>query len=232
MAWQHEHRFPGESEAYRTARDRLLREERALRRKTEEVAALRRALPTGGALKEDYVFTESAAGASDPQAVTGTPLSALFAPGLDTLAIYSFMYPPGGDACPMCAAFLDGLDGNARHIGRRVNLAVVAKAPIGAVRAFAASRGWTDLRLLSSGGTGYNADYLGEGPDGRQWPMVNVFRRTAGGIRHFYASELFLVAPEEGQHPRHVDALWPLWNVLDLTPEGRGGDWWPGLAPD
>ncbi len=23
--------------------------------------------------------------------------------------------------------------------------------------------------------------------------------------------------------------LWPLWNVLDLTPEGRGKDWYPKL---
>ena len=27
--------------------------------------------------------------------------------------------------------------------------------------------------------------------------------------------------------PRHADLTWPLWNLLDLTPEGRGTDWHP-----
>ena len=60
--------------------------------------------------------------------------------------------------------------------------------------------------------------------------MINVFRKDADGIRHLYASELFFIPPEEGQHPRHIDTLWPLWNVLDLTPEGRGTDWWPQIS--
>jgi predicted dithiol-disulfide oxidoreductase (DUF899 family) len=38
------------------------------------------------------------------------------------------------------------------------------------------------------------------------------------------------VKGEAGQDPRHVDMLWPLWNLLDLTPEGRGKDWYPKLA--
>jgi len=28
---------------------------------------------------------------------------------------------------------------------------------------------------------------------------------------------------------RHVDFMWPLWNILDRTPEGRGSDWGPRL---
>ncbi|MDP6979224.1 MAG: hypothetical protein QF570_11575 [Myxococcota bacterium] len=43
---------------------------------------------------------------------------------------------------------------------------------------------------------------------------------------HYWGSELYFV-PRDG-HPRHVDPLWPLWNVLDLTPEGRG-DFFPSL---
>ena len=34
---------------------------------------------------------------------------------------------------------------------------------------------------------------------------------------------------DEGQHPRHVDFMWPLWAMLDRTPDGRGGDWSPRL---
>ena len=122
----------------------------------------------------------------------------------------------------MCTAFLDSLNGSAGHISQRVNLAVVAKAPLRTIRDFAASRGWSNLRLLSSAGNGYNADYYGESEGGDQWPMVNVFRRDADGIHHTYASEIFFAGSEEGQHPRHVDAMWPLWNLFDLTPEGRG----------
>ena len=227
MGHLHERRFPGESDAYREARDRLLAAERDLRRQTEEVATLRRALPQGGAVKEDYVFQESAADSSGT--ATDIRLSELFAAGKDTLILYSFMYPPEGNACPMCTAFLDALNGNAKHITQRANLAVAAKAPLDTIRSFAASRGWGDLRLLSSGGNSYNTDYFAESPDGGQLPMINVFRKEADGIRHLYASELFFIAPEEGQHPRHIDAMWPLWNVLDLTPEGRGTDWWPQI---
>ena len=232
MGQFHEHRYPGESDAYREARDRLLSAERELRRKVEEVAALRRELPVGGAVKQDYVFEEGAADLSDTRSVRQTRLSELFAPGRDSLVLYSFMYAPGGKACPMCTAFLDSLNGSAKHISQRVNLAVVAKAPIGTIRDFAAARGWTDLRLLSSGGNTYNADYFAETPDGNQWPLVNVFRRDADGIHHTYASELFFTSAEDGQHPRHIDILWPLWNVFDLTPDGRGTDCFPQTAYD
>jgi predicted dithiol-disulfide oxidoreductase (DUF899 family) len=43
------------------------------------------------------------------------------------------------------------------------------------------------------------------------------------------SSELFFAPTEPGLHPRHVDFIWPLWAVLDLTPEGRGTDWGPQL---
>ena len=228
----HARRFPGESDTYREARNQLLSAERDLRRKVEEVAALRRALPPGGAVTQDYVFEEDAADPSEPGTAMQTRLSDLFAPGKDTLVVYSFMYPPGGKACPMCTAFLDSLNGSAGHISQRVNLAVVAKAPLETIRDFAASRGWSGLRLLSSAGNSYNADYFGESDGGDQWPMVNVFRRDADGIHHTYASEIFFAASEEGQHPRHVDAMWPLWNIFDLTPDGRGENWFPQISYD
>ncbi len=228
----HARRFPGESDTYREARNQLLSAERDLRRKVEEVAAMRRGLPPGGAVKEDYEFEEGAGDASESGTSRQTRLSDLFARGRDTLVVYSFMYPPGGKACPMCAAFLDSLNGSAGHISQRVNLAVVAKAPLETIQDFAASRGWSDLRLLSSAGNSYNADYYGESEEGDQWPMVNVFRRDADGIHHTYASEIFFAGSEEGQHPRHVDAMWPLWNIFDLTPDGRGENWFPQISYD
>jgi len=84
------------------------------------------------------------------------------------------------------------------------------------------------LRLFSARSSTYQADYLAETPDGSQLPMMNIFRMSGGRITHFWGSEA-LFADVDGQ-PRHVDQLWPLWNMLDLTPEGRGDDWYPSLS--
>jgi predicted dithiol-disulfide oxidoreductase (DUF899 family) len=232
--------FPGESAEYRAARDRLLEQEIELRRATEEVAEARRRLPPGGMVPQDYVF--------DSQGPGGAPaevrLSELFAPGQDSLVIYSMMFPRASDddspgpatgqtallplaerPCPSCTAFLDQLDGAAEHATQRVNLAVCAKAPIERVLTFAEERDWRRLRLLSSAGTTYNRDYLAETPDGEQQPMLNVFHRDGDTIRHFWGSELFYAPSGPGQEPRHVGTLEPLWNLFDLTREGRGTDW-------
>ena len=232
MGQFHEQSLPNESDDYRAARDRLLQAEMDLRVQVEKVANLRRDLPRGGAVKEDYLFEEGGADLADSETVTRTRLSELFAPGKDSLVIYGFMYAPEGKPCPMCNAFLDSLNGNAVHIAQRTNLAVVAKAPIEQIRDWARTRGWHNLRLLSSGGCSFNSDYLAETPAGDQLPIVNVFGKTDEGVYHRYASELFFVPPEPGQNPRHVDHIWPLWNLLDLTPEGRGSDWYPGYAYD
>jgi predicted dithiol-disulfide oxidoreductase (DUF899 family) len=216
--------FPNESKSYRVARKRLLGAEKALRKKVESVAALRRKLPLGGQVPEDYVFEALENG--NPRKVR---LSELFANG-DTLLAYSYMYGPRmAKPCPMCTSMLDALNGNAQHIAQRTNLVVIAKSPIARIAESARARGWDKLRLLSSAGNGYNRDYHGEGPDGSQWPMMNVFVRRKGSIRHFWGSELLGAKAEPGQNDRHVDMLWPLWNALDLTPEGRGRDWYPKL---
>lgn len=221
--------FPGESAEYRAARDRLLEQQAELRRITEAVAAARRELPTGGQVPEDYDFQEAGADGGP----TGVKLSELFAPGNDTLAIYSFMFPAAPDderACPSCTAFLDSFDGAAGHIGQRVNLAVVAKAPLARILAHADERGWRQLRLLSSATNTYNRDYLGETAAGAQAPMLNVFRRDGEAIHHFWGSELMYAPSEPGQDPRHSDTVDPLWNLFDFAPEGRGTDWYPQLS--
>jgi len=218
--------YPGESADYRAARDRLLEQEAELRRVTEAVAEARRALPPGGAVPEDYVFQEAGAH-GEP---TDVRLSELFAPDKDTLVLYNFMFGPEMDAaCPSCTSFLDAFDGAARHVSQRVNLAVVAKSPLPRILAHARDRGWRHLRLLSSAGNDYNRDYFGESEDGDQLPMLNVFRRDDGTIRHFWGSELMFATPEPGQDPRHSDTIDPQWNLLDFTPEGRGTDWYPKL---
>jgi predicted dithiol-disulfide oxidoreductase (DUF899 family) len=231
MDWHSTVRFPGESADYRAARDKLLAAERDLRQHVEQVAELRRKLPLGGELPEDYAFEEGAADLANTTTVVPVKLSALFREGLDTLALYNFMYGPAmKQACPMCTSFLDSLNGAAPHAAQRLNLAVVAKSPIGRVREFALGRGWHNLRLLSSAGNSYNRDYHGETADGGQMPVLSLFVRRDGRIYHSYSTELVFAPPEPGQNQRHIDMMWPLWNLLDLTPEGRGADWYPRLT--
>jgi predicted dithiol-disulfide oxidoreductase (DUF899 family) len=213
--------FPGESPEYRAARDRLLEAEVELKRHTEAVAAMRRELPPGGVIPQDYVFGQDGG---------EVRLSELFGPKHDTLVIYSFMYGPEAERpCPSCTSILDSLDGAAPHLAQRVALAVVAKSPSPRIRAFALERGWRNLRLLSSAKNDYNRDYQAETSDGSQMPILNVFTRRDGEVRHFWATELLYAPWDAGQEPRHVDFIWPIWNVLDATPKGRGTDWSPRL---
>ena len=185
---------------------------------------------------EDYLFE----GNDGP-----LKLSELFEPGMDTLAIYSFMYGPDVELpCTGCTHFLDGLEGMVQHIAQRINLAVVAKSPLPRLLALARARGWRTLPLVSTHGNSYDRDYFGDSsglPDavlkqqkfkaGEEWdmPMLNVFHRRGKVTRHFRGSELLYVPPELGQEYRHNDALNSLWNMLDLTPEGRG-DFQPQLG--
>ena len=224
----HDVRFPGESEEYRIARDRLLDAEVELRQMTEQVADQRRNLPAGGATPVDYVFSEASVG---EDVVRQTPLSELFEDGKDVLFLYSFMYGPNDVApCPLCTSFMDAIDGELPHITQRINFMACVRGPIERFRAHARRRGWTNLRLLSSAGNSFNLDYHAEDGVGSQRPMAHVFERDERGIHHCYSSELLFVSPEPGQSPRHVDSMWPLWNVFDLTPIGRGSDWWPQLS--
>lgn len=228
--------FPGESDEYRAARDELLAREVELRRATEDVARARRRLPPGGVVPEDYVFRGRDG--------VGVRLAELFVPGKDSLVVYSMMFPrdpsddrPGPAAgrtallpliegpCPSCTALLDQLDGAVEHVSQRLTIAVVGKAPQPVMQAFGDERGWRHLRLLSSLGTTYNRDYHGETEQGHQRPMLNVFHREGDVIRHFWGSELLYAATEPGQDTRHVGTIEPLWNLYDLTPEGRGSDW-------
>jgi predicted dithiol-disulfide oxidoreductase (DUF899 family) len=232
--------LPGESAEYRAARDRLLQREIELRRVMEAVAAARRALPPGGRPKTDYVFQ----GIGENGSRIDIRLSELFERGKDSLVIYSFMFPrdpedqtPGprdGETsllalaegpCPSCTALLDQLEGAAEHVGQHLNFAVIAKAPLARVLAFGRERGWHRLRLLSSGTNTFNADYFAETSGGVQRPMLTVFHRDGDVIRHFWSSELLYAPSDPGQEPRHVGTLEPLWNLFDLTREGRPDGW-------
>jgi len=214
-------RFPGESAEYRRARTALLAEEIELRRQIERVAELRRALPPGGPIPEDYAF-------GGPRGTVR--FSELFGDH-DTLMVYNWMFGPQRERpCPMCTSLLSALDGEMPDILQRTAFAVVGRSPFAKLRAFADERGWRYLPLYSSGGTTYNRDYAAEtGADGDH-PALNVFVREGGTIRHFWGGEMGAETADPGQDPRGAPDLMPIWNLLDLTPGGRGANWYPKLS--
>jgi predicted dithiol-disulfide oxidoreductase (DUF899 family) len=214
----HGFRFPNESDAYRQARDALLEEEIELRRQIERIAAQRRALPLGGRVPEDYIFEGE---------VGPVRLSHLFGDH-DTLITYNLMFGPKRERpCPSCASMVSGLAGDARDIAQRVSFVVVAKSPIARILELARERGWSELRFVSSAGNSFNTDYRGEVESGNESPQFNVFTRCDGHVHHTYGGELMMVDKEPGQDQRAVDQMWPLWNLLDLGPAGRGQNWAP-----
>ena len=219
----HDKTYPNEDEAYRQARNDLLAAELALEEQLRTVSDMRQALPAGGPVAQDFLFDTLENGTERT-----VPMSDLFAPQKPSLFLYSFMFGPDDERpCSSCTSLVDGFNGVRDYIQDRVNMAVVAKAPIRRLAEFAESRGWTGIRLLSSVNNSYNRDYFAETPSGGQIPAANIFTRHDGEIRHFYGAEMLYV-DQPGRHPRHVDRIWPVWNLFDLTPEGRG-DWGPKL---
>ena len=213
-------RFPGESTEYREARNALLAEEIELRRHIERVAAQRRALPPGGAVPQDYRFE----GEHGP--VTLTEMFGAH----DTLVTYNWMFGPRtARSCPMCAATLSSLDGEMADILQRVAFAVIARSPIERLLAFKKERGWRHLRVYSSGGNSFNRDYANEDPDGEDTAEFNVFTRSGGVLRHFWGGEMGPQTADPGQDPRGAPDIMPVWQVLDMTPGGRGTNWYPKL---
>jgi predicted dithiol-disulfide oxidoreductase (DUF899 family) len=218
-------RFPNESAEYRRARAALLAEEIELRRHIERVAEQRRALPPGGEVKKNYAF-EGEAGPSSFADLFGDK---------DTLIVYSYMYGPQRERpCPMCTSLLSAWDGEVPDIQQRVALAVVARSPIARLKAFKRERGWHYLPLYSDISGEFSRDYHALTKDGGDDAAFNVFtrRQETGGftIRHFWGGEMNGKSADPGQDPRGAPDLMPLWTILDVTPHGRGTDWYPKLS--
>jgi len=213
-------RFPNESADYRAARTALLAEEIELRRHLERVAAQRRALPPGGAVIGDYRF-EGEDGETDFAGLFGDK---------QTLGMYSYMFGPERERpCPMCTNLLGSWEGNAADLDQRMSLVVVARSPIERLVAWKRERGWKNLRLYTDLNGDYSRDYFGLLPDGSDVPAFNIFSRRDGVIRHFWSGEMTGSTADPGQDPRGAPDLGAMWAVLDTTPEGRGGDWYPKL---
>jgi len=212
--------YPNDSAEYRKARTALLAEEIELRRHIERVAAQRRALPPGGEAR-DYRF-------KDENGKT-VGLADMFGEH-DTLVSYFWMFGPQRERpCPMCTAFLGSMDIPARDITQRVAFAVIGRSPVERQLAFARERGWRNLKFYATVGDDFARDYRGLAPDGNEWAALDVWTRTGGQVRHFWGQEMDGGTADPGQDPRGAPDPTPLWNILDLTPAGRGTGWYPKL---
>jgi predicted dithiol-disulfide oxidoreductase (DUF899 family) len=217
-------RFPNESAEYRRAREALLAEEIELRRHIERVAEQRRALPPGGEVKKNYAF----------EGETGQVSFAYLFGDKDSLVVYSYMFGPQRERpCPMCTSLLSAWDGEVPDIQQRVALAIVARSPIARLVAFKRERGWHHLPLYCDITGEFSRDYHGLTKEGGDDAAFSVFTRRREGsnvvIRHFWGGEMNGASSDPGQDPRGAPDLMPLWTILDVTPEGRGTDWYPKL---
>jgi predicted dithiol-disulfide oxidoreductase (DUF899 family) len=217
-------RFPNESAEYRRAREALLVEEIELRRHIERVAEQRRRLPPGGEVNKQYEFEGENGRAS---------FADLFG-DKNTLVVYSYMFGPQRERpCPMCTSLLSAWDGEVPDIQQRVALAVVARSPIERLKTFKRERGWHYLPLFSDISGEFSRDYHALTKDGGDDAAFNVFTRrqesNGQAIRHFWGGEMNGASADPGQDPRGAPDLMPLWTILDVTPEGRGTDWYPKL---
>lgn len=213
--------YPNDSAAYREARTRLLAEEIELRRHLERVAEMRRALPLGGEPGGDYRFRDEAG--------RTLALADLFGPH-DTLITYFWMYgPQRRNACPMCISLLGSLDIPVVDLTQKVAFAVLGRSPVARQLAFARERGWRHLKFYETVGDDFARDYRGLSPEGDEWPALDVWVKRDGAVHHFWGGEMGPTA-DPGQDPRGAPDLAPLWNLLDMTPAGRGADWYPKLS--
>jgi len=212
--------LPHESADYLKKREELRLAELELMRQREKVAALRRGLPQGATI-QDYTFEEGPADlAAGDTPVRTVLLSELFSAPGRALIVYHLMYGKlQTNPCPMCTGLIDGFNGNAVHLAQNVDLAIVAAADLAALRAHARTRGWDKLRLLSAASSTFKYDLGSEDREGNQDSEISVFTRAADGtLRHFYSAHPKLAADV---NERGLDLLWLLWNMLDLTPQGR-----------
>lgn len=213
--------LPNESPQYLAKREVVRLAEIELRNAREKVAALRRELPTGAPV-EDYEFIEGPASLDEgDEPANKVHLSELFTAPDRSLIIYQFMFGKKQTSpCPMCTAWIDSFNGVAHHLAQSVDLAIVAAADLPELRAHARTRGWDKLRLLSASTSTFKYDLGSEDREGNQDSTISVFTRDSDGtLRHFYS-----VHPRLGEdiEERGIDEYNPIWNVLDLTPQGRG----------
>jgi len=239
----------GTHEEWRAARLTLLKAEKDLTRKSDELARRRQELPWVR-IDKQYRFDTDEGKAS---------LADLFR-GRSQLLVYHFMFGPDYTAgCPSCSAIADGFDGSVVHLANHdVTLAAVSRAPVAKLQAYKRRMGWT-FPWASSFGGDFNVDFNvwfseeqqregsieynyrrgGHAMDATSVPEpVAELAATVGTDAATYTRErpgMSAFALEDGvvyhtysTYARGVDGLWSMYQWLDRTPKGRNetGVWW------
>jgi predicted dithiol-disulfide oxidoreductase (DUF899 family) len=239
----------GTREEWLTARLDLLKDEKELTRRSDELARRRQALPWVR-IDKDYRFDTAEGSAS---------LAELFR-GNSQLLVYHFMFGPDYKAgCPSCSAIADGFNGFAVHLANHdVTFSAVSLAPLAKLQAYERRMGWTFPWASSLGGD-FNFDFnvsiteeqqrkgaseynyeRGRHPiDASPLPApVAEFATMSGTDAPTYARErpgMSAFVLEDGvvyhtysTYARGLDGLWGMYQWLDRAPLGRNeqGIWW------
>jgi predicted dithiol-disulfide oxidoreductase (DUF899 family) len=214
--------FPGESDAYRQARRALLQEEIEFRRHMTRLVEQRRALPPGPVIAKNYRFKDE----------NGEEVGLLDLFGdKDTLVTYFWMFGPQRERpCPMCTNWLGAVNGNGADIKQRVAFKVLGRRPVTDQLAFAEERGWRDLDFVQTVGDDYARDIGVLSDKYGELAAIIVFKRDGDKVRLFWSSGMTMEMGDPGQDPRDAPDIASLWSILDLTPGGRGTDWYPKLS--
>jgi predicted dithiol-disulfide oxidoreductase (DUF899 family) len=239
----------GTRQQWLAARLELLKAEKELTRRSDEVAAQRQALPWV-LIEKEYRFDTDEGSAS---------LAELFR-GRSQLLVYHFMFGPDWAAgCPSCSAIADGFNGIAVHLANHdVMLWVVSRAPLGKLQTYKRRMGWT-FPWASSHGGDFNFDFNVSFSEEQQRrgaieynyergghamdvvpvpPPVAELGATCGTDGPTYSRDrpgMSAFALEDGlvyhtysTYSRGVDAIWSMYPWLDRAPKGRNetGVWW------
>lgn len=240
----------GTREEWLAARLALLKAEKDLTRRSDEIARQRQALPWV-AVAKPYRFETESGNAS---------LADLFA-GRSQLLVYHFMFGPDFEAgCASCSAVADGFNGNVVHLANHdVTLMAVSRAPLARLRAFKQRMGWT-FPWASSLGADFNFDFNASITEAQQREGGGEYNYARGGramdattefpevvhrnaavtgadalayVRERPGLSTFVL--EDGivyhaysTYARGLDGLWGMYQWLDRAPLGRNeaGVWW------
>ena len=111
---------------------------------------------------------------------------------------------------------------------KRVAFTILGRSPVERQLAFARERGWRNFKFYATVGDDFARDYRGLAPDGSEWASLDVWVKRDGKVHHFWAAENSQTA-DPGQDSREAPNPSSLWTILDLTPAGRGANWYPKL---
>src|ERR687892_1628652 len=181
-----EHRI-GTQEEWQAERDQLLKEEKELTRRGDELARKRRELPWVP-VEKDYRF----------ETEEGTKTLADLFDGRSQLLVYHFMFGPAYEAgCPVCSSIADTLDPNAVHLkARDVTLICSSRAPLDKLLDYRERMGWS-FDWVSTVGGDFHRD-LGFAPteeelkpflEGEMPPAVEQNAKACGVDAATYVTE-------------------------------------------